>query len=65
MIIFSTNIYYNFFVGVIFPGVTLITSFGNGFSWHGDGQISNRENMEKNRVKNATEKETDIHIPFL
>ena len=39
--------------------------FGNGFSWHGDGQISNHENREKNRVKNATETETDIHIPFL
>jgi hypothetical protein len=46
-------------IGVIFLGVTLIAGFGNGFSWHGDGEISNHQNMvEKNRVKNATETET-------
>ncbi len=46
-------------ISVIFLGVTLIAGFGNGFSWHGDGEISNHENMvEKNRVKNATETET-------
>ena len=28
-------------------------------------QISNHENMEKNRVKNATETETHTHISFL
>jgi hypothetical protein len=46
-------------MGAIFLGVTLIAVFGNGFSWHGDDEISNHQNMmEKNRVKNATETES-------
>ena len=46
-------------ISVIFFCVTLRATFGNGFSWHGDGEISNHQNLvEKNRVKNATETET-------
>ena len=46
-------------IGVIFLGVTMIAGFGNGFSWHGDGEISNHQDMaDKNPVKNATETES-------
>ena len=46
-------------ISVIFFGVTLIAGFRNGFSWHGDDEISNHQNTaEKNRMKNATETET-------
>ena len=59
MIIFSTNILtLQFLCRRNISWLDLDPGFGNGFSWHGDGQISNHENMEKNRMKNATETET-------